>query len=82
MLKGTLTELKKDELTGRAAGLTHYSILALFPALPALVSRLGILGQSATQAVLDAGWSRRKSGPDPRETPVAQQRVESHEATS
>ncbi|MFE6824975.1 YihY/virulence factor BrkB family protein [Streptomyces sp. NPDC057690] len=53
VLKGTLKEFKKDELTDRAAALTYYSILALFPALLALVSLLGIVGQSATQAVLD-----------------------------
>ncbi|MFD9436973.1 YihY/virulence factor BrkB family protein [Streptomyces sp. NPDC060002] len=53
VLKGTLKEFKKDELADRAAALTYYSILALFPALLALVSLLGIVGQSATQAVLD-----------------------------
>ncbi len=52
-LKGTLKEFKKDELTDRAAALTYYSILALFPALLALVSVLGLVGESATQAVLD-----------------------------
>ncbi|MEU9955202.1 YihY/virulence factor BrkB family protein [Streptomyces sp. NPDC050982] len=53
VLKGTLKEFKRDELTDRAAALTYYSILALFPALLALVSLLGVVGQSATQAVLD-----------------------------
>ncbi|MDX3697233.1 YihY/virulence factor BrkB family protein [Streptomyces europaeiscabiei] len=53
VLKGTLKEFKTDELTDRAAALTYYSILALFPALLALVSLLGVVGQSATQAVLD-----------------------------
>ncbi|MFE6098011.1 YihY/virulence factor BrkB family protein [Streptomyces massasporeus] len=53
VLKGTLKEFKKDELTDRAAALTYYSILALFPALLALISLLGIVGQSATQQVLD-----------------------------
>ncbi|WP_200308462.1 YihY/virulence factor BrkB family protein [Streptomyces adelaidensis] len=53
VLKGTLKEFKKDELADRAAALTYYSILALFPALLALVSLLGIVGQSATRAVLD-----------------------------
>ncbi|MFE6175303.1 YihY/virulence factor BrkB family protein [Streptomyces sp. NPDC056464] len=53
VLKGTLKEFKKDELADRAAALTYYGILALFPALLALVSLLGIVGQSATQAVLD-----------------------------
>lgn len=53
VLKGTLKEFKKDELADRAAALTYYSILALFPALLALVSLLGVAGQSATRAVLD-----------------------------
>jgi membrane protein len=53
VLKGTLKEFKKDELTDRAAALTYYGILALFPALLALISLLGIVGQSATQQVLD-----------------------------
>ncbi|MFI2087370.1 YihY/virulence factor BrkB family protein [Streptomyces rishiriensis] len=53
VLKGTLKEFKRDELSDRAAALTYYSILALFPALLALVSLLGIVGRSATQTVLD-----------------------------
>jgi membrane protein len=53
VLKGTLREFKKDELTDRAAALTYYGILALFPALLALISLLGIVGRSATQQVLD-----------------------------
>ncbi|WP_367326413.1 YihY/virulence factor BrkB family protein [Streptomyces sp. HUAS ZL42] len=53
VLKGTLKEFKKDELTDRAAALTYYSILALFPALLALISLLGVVGQSASQQVLD-----------------------------
>ncbi|MFI0508524.1 YihY family inner membrane protein [Streptomyces canus] len=53
VLKGTLKEFKRDELTDRAAALTYYGILALFPAMLALISLLGIVGQSATQKVLD-----------------------------
>jgi membrane protein len=53
VLKGTLKEFKKDELADRAAALTYYSILALFPALLALISLLGVVGQSASQQVLD-----------------------------
>ncbi|MFM9500279.1 YihY/virulence factor BrkB family protein [Streptomyces galilaeus] len=53
VLKGTLKEFKKDELTDRAAALTYYGLLALFPALLALISLLGIVGQSASQQVLD-----------------------------
>ncbi|EPH43057.1 YihY/virulence factor BrkB family protein [Streptomyces aurantiacus] len=53
VLKGTLKEFQKDELTDRAAALTYYGILALFPALLALTSLLGIVGRSAAQDVLD-----------------------------
>ncbi|WP_128378167.1 YihY/virulence factor BrkB family protein [Streptomyces cavernae] len=52
-LKGTLKEFKDDELTDRAAALTYYGILSVFPALLVLVSLLGVAGQSATQQVLD-----------------------------
>ncbi|WP_328773858.1 YihY/virulence factor BrkB family protein [Streptomyces sp. NBC_00286] len=53
VLKGTLKEFKKDELTDRAAALTYYGILALFPALLALISVIGVAGESATRQVLD-----------------------------
>ncbi|MFF2364639.1 YihY/virulence factor BrkB family protein [Streptomyces sp. NPDC058122] len=50
---GSLREFKKDELTDRAAALTYYGVLALFPALLVLVSLLGITGKSTTDRVLD-----------------------------
>ncbi|CAM5344659.1 YihY/virulence factor BrkB family protein [Streptomyces atroolivaceus] len=53
VLRRTLKEFKRDELADRAAALTYYGILALFPALLVLVSLLGIAGESATQTVLD-----------------------------
>ncbi|MEI7030140.1 YihY/virulence factor BrkB family protein [Streptomyces pratensis] len=53
VLKRTAKEFKRDELTDRAAGLTYYGILALFPALLVLVALLGIAGDSATRTVLD-----------------------------
>ncbi|MFJ3581763.1 YihY/virulence factor BrkB family protein [Streptomyces sp. NPDC090127] len=53
VLRGTLKEFKDDELTDRAAALTYYGILAIFPALLALVSILGLAGESATRQVLD-----------------------------
>ncbi|MYS07791.1 ribonuclease BN, partial [Streptomyces sp. SID6041] len=53
VLRGTLKEFKDDELADRAAALTYYGVLALFPALLVLVSLLGITGESATQQVLD-----------------------------
>jgi membrane protein len=53
VLKGTLREFKDDELTDRAAALTYYGVLALFPALLALVSLLGIAGKSVTDKVME-----------------------------
>lgn len=53
VLRGTLKEFKDDELADRAAALTYYGVLALFPALLVLVSLLGIAGESATQQVLE-----------------------------
>ncbi|THA77494.1 YihY/virulence factor BrkB family protein [Streptomyces sp. A0642] len=53
ILKRTVKEFKRDELADRAAGLTYYAILALFPALLVLVALLGLAGHSATQTVLN-----------------------------
>ncbi|RZU17997.1 YihY/virulence factor BrkB family protein [Streptomyces sp. BK239] len=52
VLKGTVKEFQDDELTDRAAALTYYGILSLFPALLVLVSLLGVAGKSATDEVL------------------------------
>ncbi|MEU6095157.1 YihY/virulence factor BrkB family protein [Streptomyces sp. NPDC047079] len=53
VLKGTLREFQNDELTDRAAALTYYGVLSLFPALLVLVSLLGVMGRSTTNTVLD-----------------------------
>ncbi|MFD9303193.1 YihY/virulence factor BrkB family protein [Streptomyces sp. NPDC060048] len=53
VLRGTVEEFKDDELADRAAALTYYGVLALFPALLVLVSLLGIAGESVTKQVLD-----------------------------
>ncbi|WP_264925823.1 YihY/virulence factor BrkB family protein [Streptomyces sp. A012304] len=53
VLKGTVKEFKDDELTDRAAALTYYGVLSLFPALLVLVSILGLAGRSATEQVLE-----------------------------
>ncbi|MFJ5531861.1 YihY/virulence factor BrkB family protein [Streptomyces sp. NPDC093261] len=52
VLKGTLREFRNDELTDRAAALTYYGVLSLFPALLVLVSLLGTAGRSTTDTVL------------------------------
>ena len=45
-----LREFSDDQCTDQAAGLTYYAVLAIFPALLALFSLLGVVGQ-APQAV-------------------------------
>jgi len=52
VLKGTVREFQDDELTDRAAALTYYGVLSMFPALLVLVSLLGLAGKSATDEVL------------------------------
>jgi membrane protein len=52
-LKRALGQFKHDDITDRAAALTYFGVLALFPGLLVLVSILGLLGQSTTQKVLD-----------------------------
>jgi membrane protein len=46
VLKRTVKEFRDDNLTDWAAALTYYGVLALFPALIALISIVGLLGQS------------------------------------
>jgi membrane protein len=53
VLKRTVSEFKDDNLTDWAAALTYYGILAIFPALIVLVSILGLVGESATQPLID-----------------------------
>jgi membrane protein len=53
VLRRTVREFKEDNLTDWAAALTYYGILSIFPALLALVSLLGLIGQSATQPLID-----------------------------
>jgi membrane protein len=47
-LKRTFKEFKDDNLTDWAAALTYYAVLALFPAVIALVSILGLVIDKAT----------------------------------
>jgi membrane protein len=53
VLKRTVTEFRADNLTDLAAALTYYGILAIFPAVIALVSILGLVGHSATQPLIE-----------------------------
>jgi len=53
ILKRSIREFKHDDITDRAAGLTYYGVLALFPAMLVVVSVLGLLGKSTTQKLLN-----------------------------
>jgi membrane protein len=53
VLKRTVAEFREDNLTDWAAALTYYSVLAIFPALIVLVSILGLVGEPATQPLID-----------------------------
>jgi membrane protein len=48
-VKRAFKEFQADEITDRAAALTYYSVLAVFPAIIALVSIVGLLGDSAVR---------------------------------
>jgi membrane protein len=54
-LKRTATEFMEDNLTDWAAALTYYGLLALFPALIAMVSLIGLVGdpQSTTSSLTE-----------------------------
>ena len=49
----TLREFSDDQCTDLAAALTYYAVLALFPALLALVSLLGLFGQAGQDRSTD-----------------------------
>jgi membrane protein len=53
VLSRTVREFKDDNVTVWAAALTYFGVLAIFPAIIALVSILGLVGPSATQPLLD-----------------------------
>jgi len=53
VLKRSFREFSDDKVTDWAAALTYYGVLSIFPMLLALISLLGLFGQSATQPLLD-----------------------------
>ncbi|MEU6486763.1 YihY/virulence factor BrkB family protein [Streptomyces sp. NPDC046887] len=69
LLKRTFAEFQDDELTDKAAALTYYSVLSLFPALLAMVSILGLAGESAVDSVLE---NLRKLAPGPARDIITQ----------
>src|SRR4051794_6631199 len=55
VVRRTITEFSEDNLTDQAAALTYYGLLALFPALIALVSIVGLFAdpQSTSKTITD-----------------------------
>jgi membrane protein len=53
VVKRAMREFSEDKLTDWAAALTYYGVLSIFPMLLALISVLGLFGQSATQPLID-----------------------------
>ncbi|MGI8505212.1 MAG: YihY/virulence factor BrkB family protein [Solirubrobacteraceae bacterium] len=76
MLKRTVAKFRENNLTVWAAALTYYGILAIFPALLALVSILGVIGKSATQPLIN-NLSSVASGPAKQIITSAIQNLES-----
>jgi len=54
-LKRTVSEFSEDNLTDSAAALTYYAVLSIFPALLAMVSIVGLVGdpQTITRVLTD-----------------------------
>lgn len=65
VIKRTMSEFRADNLTDLAAALTYYGILAIFPAVIALMSILGLIGHSATQPLIQ---NLDKLAPGPAKT--------------
>jgi membrane protein len=53
VLTRTAREFRADNLTDWAAALTYYGVLSIFPALLVLVSILGLVGESATEPLVE-----------------------------
>jgi membrane protein len=49
----TVREFIDDDLFDWAAALTYYSVLSIFPAIVVLVAAVGLVGQSATQPLIE-----------------------------
>jgi membrane protein len=72
-LKRTMTEFSEDNLTDFAAALTYYAVLSIFPALLAMVSIVGLIGdpQTITRVLTDiVGSIGPKSAVDALQGPI------------
>src|SRR5215831_8488197 len=62
VIRRTIVEFIDDDLNDRAASLTYYGILSIFPGLLVMVAGIGLLGRSTTDYVL-ANISTLAPGP-------------------
>jgi hypothetical protein len=53
ILRRSAKQFKRHDLSDRAAALTYFGVLAIFPGMLVLVSIFGLLGHSTTQSFLD-----------------------------
>jgi len=53
ILRRAIQQFKYDAVTDRAAALTYFGVLAIFPGLLVLISIMGLLGRSNVQSLLD-----------------------------
>ena len=51
-VKRVLSEFRDDDLADRAAALTYYSVLSIFPAVLVVVSVVGLAGESVSQSLV------------------------------
>lgn len=78
VLRRTLREFSDDQCTDLAAALTYYAVLSVFPGMIALVSVLGLVGQSreavdtSLQILEDLGAGEMISGIEPTLTSLTQ----------
>ena len=81
-VKRAVQEFGRDQCTDLAAGLTYYAVLAIFPALLALMSLLGVFssGPETTKAVLDVVQQVGPSGAADTLEPIIKQLTESQGA--
>jgi membrane protein len=53
VVRRAVGEIGNDELTDRAAALTYYGVLAIFPAILVLTAIVGLLGHSTAQTLIN-----------------------------
>ncbi|WP_372697566.1 YihY/virulence factor BrkB family protein [Arthrobacter sp. JSM 101049] len=68
ILKRTIGEFSRDKCTDLAAALTYHTVLSIFPALLALVSLLGVVGQAESTVKMIMGMIEGVASPQVADT--------------